>query len=589
MPMVAGNSKCRVEGCQREPVSVNPGGASVAGEATYCAAHRGECFPLQEGFSLKDGFLQQNGVVVHNTHRGGTANRKGPGGGAGRGRGGCVAQRTSRTSMCRFPGCVKPATHGDGLTPTRCAAHKEKGQIDHKHRLCENVTPKPCVKQASFGWPGESKKRFCGAHRKPGTVDLRNCQHEGCGTRASHGFDKGRARFCMVHSLPGMTVLANKPCEKEGCTVSPRFGYKGEKPRFCSSHKEKQMINLKDRRCEHHACMTQPTFALPGEKPRFCSKHKSDGHVNVRHKLCRHANCRLVPTYGMKGTRVPVACLEHSDGDMVDLKRARICMSQAKKATSPAAASSSSSRGKLDASGVGKEAAAASPALASPAIAEGVGAGEETAPAAPAPTAPALPVEVEVVAGKKRPRAKATQGLGGNAGIGRKIAEAIFTSSQRVLDGEGAAVAAAMEESEWEEDQDEAETWNEGNVVDDDEEEADEVEAEVDEGDGRNGVLGQRLPVAAGAGTVVTNEVTAALVSPLLPAPTFPGQPLPGGTSLSWTCAACSKPIGADDRHVLVCCGYGLLHEACTTTFIDGAAPCPKCSRLVGSSLQVFV
>lgn len=348
--------------------------------------------------------------------------------------------------------------------------------------------------------------------------------------------------------------------------------------------------------------MLKPTFALPGEKPRFCSKHKSEGHVNVRHKLCRHPNCKLVPTYGIKGTRVPVACLEHSDGDMVDLKRARMRMSHAKKATTAAAASSSSSRGKVAACGTGKMAAAAA---ASPAVAEraGAGAGAETAPAAPAPaapaptapapTAPALPAEAMAVTGKKRPRAKATKGLGGNAGIGRKIAEAIFTSSQRVLEGEEAA-AAATEESEWEEG--EADASGEGNDEDDDddddkEEEDGEVEAEEDEGEGRKGTLGQRLPVATGAraGAGVTSEAGAAPVSPLLLAATFPGQPLPGGTSLSWGCAVCSKPIGAGDRHVLVCCGYGLLHKACTTSFVDGEAPCPKCSRLVGSSLQVFV
>lgn len=132
------------------------------------------------------------------------------GGGAGRARGGSVAQRTSRALSCQFPGCSKPASYGDGSTPTRCAGHKEKGQIDHKHRSCESVTPKPCLKQPSFGWPGESRKRFCGTHRRPGTVDLRNCEHEGCGTRASHGFGTGRARFCAAHSPPGTSVLANK-------------------------------------------------------------------------------------------------------------------------------------------------------------------------------------------------------------------------------------------------------------------------------------------------------------------------------------------------------------------------------------------
>ncbi|CAN0321088.1 unnamed protein product, partial [Hapterophycus canaliculatus] len=241
-------------------------------------------------------------------------------------------RRASRSLTCQVLDCSKAATYGSLAEATRCAAHKEKGQIDHKHRLCENAG---CPTQPSFGWPGESRKRFCGTHRRPGTVDLRNCEHKGCGTRASHGFGKGKARFCALHSPPGSSLVANRPCEKLGCIVSPRFGDEGGRPRFCASHKEPQMVNLKDRRCEQRPCKIQPTFAAPGEKPRFCSKHKSEGHVNVRHKLCRHPGCKLVPTYGTRVTRVPVACLEHSGGEMVDLKRERMRMSQAKKALKP--------------------------------------------------------------------------------------------------------------------------------------------------------------------------------------------------------------------------------------------------------------
>ena len=328
--------------------------------------------------------------------------------------------------------------------------------------------------------------------------------------------------------------------------------------------------------------------------------------MNVRHKLCRHPNCKLVPTYGTEGTRVPVACLEHSDADMVDLKRARMRMSQSKRATTPAAERSSSTRGEVAASESGQAAAAAaaaSQAVASPAIAERAAAGAGAAaavpvPAVPTPTAAAAAPAPEAVAGKKRPRAKGTQGLGGNAGIGRKIAEAIFASSQRVLEGEevgAAAAVAATEESEWEEDEDEAS--GEGNDDDDvdDDEEDEKTGAEEEEGGGREGTPGQSLPAMAGAGAVAgaeaPSEVAAALVSPLLPDVTScPGQPPSGGrTSLSWSCVVCSKLIGSDDRHVLVCCGYGLLHKTCTSAFVGRAAPCPKCSRLVGSSLQVFV
>lgn len=82
--------------------------------------------------------------------------------------------------------------------------------IDHKHRHCENVVPKACLKQPSFGWPGEGRNRFCETHKEAGMVNLRTCEHEDCGTRASHGFQKRKARFCAVHSQPGMVAVANK-------------------------------------------------------------------------------------------------------------------------------------------------------------------------------------------------------------------------------------------------------------------------------------------------------------------------------------------------------------------------------------------
>lgn len=140
---------------------------------------------------------------------------RGSGGGGGRG-GGPAAQRSSRYMKCQLPGCRKTATHGTQKEATHCAGHKQEGQIDHKHRLCESNTPKLCLKQPSFGWPEEARKRFCGAHRKPGMVDLRNCEQEGCGTRASHGFGKGRARFCAAHTPPGTNIVANKVREGKG-------------------------------------------------------------------------------------------------------------------------------------------------------------------------------------------------------------------------------------------------------------------------------------------------------------------------------------------------------------------------------------
>ncbi|CAN0314141.1 unnamed protein product [Ectocarpus sp. 8 AP-2014] len=483
------------------------------------------------------------------------------------------------------------------------------------------------------------------------------------------------------------------------------------------------MANLKDRRCEQHLCTIQPTFAFPGEKPRFCSKHKAEGHVNVRHKLCRHPQCKLVPTYGMRGTRVPVACLEHSEGEMVDLKRERMRMAQERKK-----------------------------------------APTETAAAAGARTMEALVPGAEALAGTAvagRKRARASGGLGGNREIGRKIIDAIFTSSQLQLVSEAEGAAAANDESEWEE-----------GSAEDKEEEEEEEEEEGEEGDRRSSMsfhmpppplpaplsapppptpalfpgvvprtcpapqamgmvpdvaavgctaqleavaeeergqpVGERVAlfgcageasVGAGGGVTVTSgreggsgdgggegksgengsttraggergrrrsnssgapssspsnsrcliggsagedaatatatSVPAAAVGCTANTPStktktrpvgaevgveaVPGrglertmisqqqqggrqqlQPIPIldeigiGTSLTWTCARCSGVVPPNDRYVLVCCGYGVLHQECTAVFVRPAlgvrpSPCPKCSRLVGSCLQVFM
>lgn len=250
--------KCRIRGCQRKTLIVGPAdndndhtaatstaiASTIASEATHCAAQwqagsrpqpQETVSPQNTGSLLQDG--QQvahsadprgSGTGGGNTLLGGlqaaAVGNTAAGGRAGKGKGnggGSVSARPRRASgslACRIPGCSKRATHGPPAEATRCAAHKEKGQIDHKHRLCENTTPEPCLKQPSFGWPGESRKRkrFCSAHRPAGTVDLRNCEQAGCGTRASHGFGKGRARFCALHSPPGTSLVANRVRQRLG-------------------------------------------------------------------------------------------------------------------------------------------------------------------------------------------------------------------------------------------------------------------------------------------------------------------------------------------------------------------------------------
>lgn len=414
--------------------------------------------------------------------------------------------------------------------------------------------------------------------------------------------------------------------------------------------------------------------------------------MNVRHKLCRHPQCKLVPTYGMMGTRVPVACLKHSDGDMVDLKRERMRTAKEKKRAMSAAAAAAPSSAR---SGSGNGSATARRAGIVEATVEILG-----GRAGPGATTTTIPP-----AGKKRRRAN--HSLGGNPGIGRKIVDAIFASSQRVLEGEE---AAATEESEWEEGSGDGQ---EGHEEGDD---SDEEEAVGEKGKEKEDVMSggrayvppsllsaamypppslpvvippllpptdppiaktghQRRPfhesplallpgvVPRGGSTAHALEMVAAVAAAASVAehpaqdetnaateedgigaagkrprrelskerpsisvnnPNAPREARPGpgsgpglglevaisgqqreghqqrcvgdmgacgaiGTSLSWSCAQCGNAVAPDDRHVLVCCGHGVLHKACTAVYVNRACPCPKCFRLVSSSLQIFM
>lgn len=200
-----------------------------------------------------------------------------------------AAPRAGRSSACQIEGCGKTATHGDQRKATHCAAHKEKGMTDHKHRPCENVVPKACLKQPSFGWPGEGRKRFCGAHREAGMVDIRTCEREGCGARASHGFQKRRARFCATHCQPGMMVVANKVGRRVLRTLRGVGGVGGE--RWESS----AVCRHVDERC------LEPAICLFVDVLKYGEGRRRLQHVQIS----RRALCCTIAWYSLVRSRAP--------------------------------------------------------------------------------------------------------------------------------------------------------------------------------------------------------------------------------------------------------------------------------------------
>jgi hypothetical protein len=122
----------------------------------------------------------------------------------------------------------------------------------------------------------------------------RKCEQEGCMKQSYFNYeDQTKARFCGDHRLPGMLDIKNKRCEHEGCRKYPIFNYDGQtKGRFCGDHRLPGMMNIKSKRCEQEGCRKYPIFNYDGQKGgRFCGDHRLPGMMNVNHKACIAEHC----------------------------------------------------------------------------------------------------------------------------------------------------------------------------------------------------------------------------------------------------------------------------------------------------------
>ncbi len=86
-----------------------------------------------------------------------------------------------------------------------------------------------------------SPKIYCFCH----CGQTRLCESEGCSMEASFGFDgKRKRKYCSTHRLPGMINVKHKRCTYTGCIRQPSYGMEGEKANYCSTHKVRSKVTL---------------------------------------------------------------------------------------------------------------------------------------------------------------------------------------------------------------------------------------------------------------------------------------------------------------------------------------------------------
>ena len=133
------------------------------------------------------------------------------------------------SARCVVANCSRVATFGAGHAggkPLRCAHHRDAGDVDVRNRRCEAEMTgwdvqqhRPatwrCPQRASFGNPGEGRRRFCSLHRRRYDANLNNkrtCAARGCSLSPSFCDPATRrAHFCGRHRPPGFVHTSMLP------------------------------------------------------------------------------------------------------------------------------------------------------------------------------------------------------------------------------------------------------------------------------------------------------------------------------------------------------------------------------------------
>ena len=164
----------------------------------------------------------------------------------------------------------------------------------------EQANQDGCSARPNFNVPGETRPRFCNAHKTEGMVDVvsKRCAQEGCSAYPSFNVPGDEPRFCRPDGRHGgrreQAVCAG------GVSAHPSFNVPAEtRPRFCKAHKTEGMVDVVSKRCAQEGCSAIPSFNVPGEKPRFCNAHKTEGMVDVKHKRCDQDGCSAQPSFNV--------------------------------------------------------------------------------------------------------------------------------------------------------------------------------------------------------------------------------------------------------------------------------------------------
>lgn len=178
----------------------------------------------------------------------------------------------------------------------------------------------PCDKRASFNYEGEKSRLYCGAHRKPGMINItaRRCEEERCTIIASFNYtNELRVKYCKEHSKPGMVNMIARPMCTHGrgpniryldddrlipviqpCTNSASFGSrKRGRRKYCSIHRLPHMVTVYSDVCDD--CDSEAIYGYAtAKRPIACRRHRLPEMINVenRRRKIRRRDSRGEPS-----------------------------------------------------------------------------------------------------------------------------------------------------------------------------------------------------------------------------------------------------------------------------------------------------
>lgn len=85
--------------------------------------------------------------------------------------------------------------------------------------------------------------------------------------------------FCGNHRKPGMMYMRQRLCEGEGCLTIPSYGYQKWQPRMCKEHSKEGMIDVVNQRCAHSGCDRFAQRYDSEKRFKYCKMH----HRSITH------------------------------------------------------------------------------------------------------------------------------------------------------------------------------------------------------------------------------------------------------------------------------------------------------------------